>query len=374
MKEILSNATKKQKFIAAGIAVVVIAGCGVLYRNVMHKPQPANYVPVVRTLTIGEIAASEQNIYPGEIKGRYESKLAFQVTGKINARLVNIGDRVHAGQVLLTLDPKDVSQSVESSNAQLASAIANQKLAADNAARYNKLYASGAVSEALRDQYNTQLEAANASLRQAQASANVSSNQLGYTTLTSDTDGIVSAISGEAGQVAAAGTPVVTVVRSGEREVEINVPENMQLEVGQAAAIAFWALPDVSVNGTVREIAPMADSITRTYKVRISVPDLPQEAKLGMTAKASFMPASAQSEINEIVIPATALYQINKKTQVWLVRNGAAVLQDVTVSGYNGNNVRITNSLKKGDILITAGISKLVEKQKVRLAEGGDAE
>ena len=374
MKEIFTNATKQQKIIAA-IAVVLLAGGGMLYRNLTAKPQTANYVPVVRTLTVGEAAAYEQNVYPGEIKGRYESKLAFQVTGKINARLVNVGDRVQAGQTLMTLDPKDVSQSVESANAGLASAIANQKLAADNAARYNKLYASGAVSEAVRDQYNTQLEAANATLRQARANANVSDNQLGYTMLTSDVDGIVSAINGETGQVAAAGTPVVTVVRNGEREVEINVPENIQLTVGQTATISFWALPDVTAEGTIREIAPMADSITRTYKVRISVPNLPPAAKLGMTAKAAFAPTAKQNNTNsnEFTIPATALYQINNKPQVWLVRDGVAVLQDVTVAGYSSNNVRIASGLNKGDVLITAGLSKLVEKQKVRLAEGGDA-
>ncbi len=375
MKEIFTDATKQQKIIAAAIAVVLLAGGGMLYRNLTAEPQTANYVPVVRTLTVGEAAASEQNVYPGEIKGRYESKLAFQVTGKINTRLVNVGDRVQAGQTLMTLDPKDVSQSVESANAGLASAIANQKLAADNAARYNKLYASGAVSEAVRDQYNTQLEAANATLRQARANANVSDNQLGYTMLTSDVDGIVSAINGETGQVAAAGTPVVTVVRNGEREVEINVPENIQLTVGQTATISFWALPDVTAEGTIREIAPMADSITRTYKVRISVPNLPPAAKLGMTAKAAFAPTAKQNNTNsnEFTIPATALYQINNKPQVWLVRDGVAVLQDVTVAGYSGNNVRIASGLNKGDVLITAGLSKLVEKQKVRLAEGGDA-
>ena len=270
----------------------------------------------------------------------------------------------------MTIDPKDVNQSVEAANAQLASAVANQKLAADNAARFNKLYAGGAVSEATRDQYNTQLEAANAALRQAQANANASGNQLSYTQLTSDADGVVAAITGEAGQVTAAGTPMVTIVRGGEREIQINVPENVKLSVGQQAEISFWALPDITAKGTVREIAPIADSITRTYKVRVAVPQLPAAAKLGMTAKVSFKDAAAAAD--ELVIPATALYQVNGKTQVWLVRNNCAVLQDVKVAGYVGNNVRLAGGLNKGDILITAGLSKLVDNQQVRLTKGGD--
>ena len=187
-----------KKKLVAGAAVVVLAAAGwQLYSSIMHKPQEANYIPIVRTMTIGESIADSSTVYPGEVRGRYESQLAFQTAGRIASRLVNVGDRVHAGQILMTIDPKDVNQSVEAANAQLASAIANQKLAADNAARFNKLYAGGAVSEATRDQYNTQLEAANAALRQAQANANASGNQLSYTQLTSDADGVVAADTGE---------------------------------------------------------------------------------------------------------------------------------------------------------------------------------
>lgn len=155
-----------KKKLVAGAAVVVPAAAGwQLYSSIMHKPQEANYIPIVRTMTIGESIADSSTVYPGEVRGRYESQLAFQTAGRIASRLVNVGDRVHAGQILMTIDPKDVNQSVEAANAQLASAIANQKLAADNAARFNKLYAGGAVSEATRDQYNTQLDAANVALR-----------------------------------------------------------------------------------------------------------------------------------------------------------------------------------------------------------------
>lgn len=272
----------------------------------------------------------------------------------------------------MSLDPKDVNQNVEAADAQLSSAIANQKLAADNADRYNALYAQGAVSEATRDQYNTQLDAANASLRQAQAQVNSSNNQLSYTQLVSDADGVVAAINGEVGQVAGAGNPMVTVVRSGEREVQINVPENAQLSIGQKAVVSFWALPNINVDGSIREIAPMADPVTRTYKVCVSVPDIPAEAKLGMTAKVSFAdkedtPKSAAG----FTIPAAALYQVNNKPQVWVVRNNHAQLVDITINGYVGNNVNVSG-LAKGDVIITAGLSKLTPDQEVRLAEGGE--
>lgn len=197
MQDFLTNPKNKQRILYGVLALVIGIGGYTIYDRIAHKVTTEKVIPLVRTVTVGETADNAASFYPGEVRGRYESQLAFQVTGKISARLVNVGDRVQAGQILLTLDPKDISQNVEAASAQLASAKANQKLAADNAARYNALYAQGAVSEAIRDQYNTQLEAANASLRQAQAQSNISGNQLGYTQLISDADGVVAAISGE---------------------------------------------------------------------------------------------------------------------------------------------------------------------------------
>lgn len=124
--EKLPNLPDKKKLVA-GAAVVVLAAAGwQLYSSITHKPQEANYIPIVRTMTIGESIVDSSAVYPGEVRGRYESQLAFQTAGRIASRLVNVGDRVHAGQILMTIDPKDVNQSVEAANAQLASAIANQ--------------------------------------------------------------------------------------------------------------------------------------------------------------------------------------------------------------------------------------------------------
>ena len=386
MKELMQNPLYQKRLALAAVLLAVGLGSYALYNNIAHKPQTAKLVPIVRTYTVGTAAATAAATYPGEVRGRYESQLAFQVAGKINARMVNVGDSVRAGQVLLALDPKDVNQSVEATAAQLASARASYKLAADNAARYSSLYAQGAVSEAARDQYQTQLEAASAALRQAQAQANVSSNQLGYTQLVSDTDGVVTALNAEVGQVVAAGTPIATVVRSGEREVHISVPEGASLSVGQKAQISFWALPGVEAAGFVREIASMADPVTRTYKVCVAVPDLPAAAKLGMTAKVSLAPeqraavsgaAKGDATATEptspaFTIPAQALYQVNGKTQVWVVRDNKAQLVEVKVNGYSGNEVLIEQGLSRGDKIITAGLAKLTPNQEVRLEEGGD--
>lgn len=372
LHNILTDPRKKK--LAAALAFTVIAAAGWYgYNNSGTDTVPEKNIPLVRILTVGTSSSASDSSYPGEVRGRYESNLAFQVTGKINARYVNIGDPVRAGQVLMTIDPKDVLQAVENSNAQLASASANQKLAADNAARYATLYSSGAVSKAVLDQYDTQLEAANAALRQAQAQAqaNTSSNQLEYTNLRSDADGVVANITGEIGQISAAGSPLVTVIRNGEREIQIVVPENklFTVSLGAKAMVTFWALENTQAEGRVREISPVADPVTRTYKVRVAVADLPPEAKLGMTAKVILAGDTAET----IKLPIGAIYQVTNQPQVWIVdNNNKARLINVTLGEYRGNEVTVTSGLKKGDRIITAGINKLTENQEVRILESGE--
>lgn len=367
---------KYKKQLTYGVGALVLCGaCYQMYNVIANKPVTEKVIPIVRTVTVGTNDSANSSVYPGAVHGRYESNLAFQVGGKINARLVNLGDKVKAGQVLMTLDPKDVSQNVEATNAALAAAISNQRLAQANAERYRQLYAQGAASKLALDNYNTQLDAANATLRQAQAQANAAGNQMDYTQLKSDADGVVAALTGEVGMVTGAGAVMATVVRDNEQEIRINVPESAlgKLKIGQEATVSFWALEGTTVKGHIRDIGSMADATTKTYRVNVALDAMPAAVKLGMTAKVSFIEGTANASL---IIPASAIYKTDNKTQVWLVKDNCAILQPVTVAQYKGNDVEISSGLNNGDVVVTAGISKLIPQQEVRLmdkaAQGGE--
>ncbi|MEE3455235.1 MAG: efflux RND transporter periplasmic adaptor subunit, partial [Succiniclasticum sp.] len=358
----------KKHFILLGIAVIAFVGWRVV--SVLKPPATEKRtVPVVRTMTVGETVADGTATYPGEVRGKYESNLAFQTGGKIVSRSVNLGDTVRAGQVLMELDPKDVRQSYDADQAAYQAALSNYNLAKENYARYSKLYEQNAVSAMARDQYKTQLDAADATLKSARAKWNASRNQMEYTQLVSDHDGTVAAISGEIGQVVGAGTPVVTIVRDGSREIQIYVPENRlgQIRPNQPAKITFWALNDSMASGHISEIAPMADSVTRTYKVKVAVDTMPEAVKLGMTAKVTLQNGTE----NVIEIPSGAVYQTGEQPQVWVIRNKKATLVNVKTAGYEGSNVIIAGGLAIGDVVVTGGVNKLAEGQEVRL-EGSD--
>ncbi|WP_028971730.1 efflux RND transporter periplasmic adaptor subunit [Sporomusa ovata] len=353
------------------LAALTLCIAGIFFWKTQSPPAvTVETIPLVRTAVVGAAGELKSYTYAGEVRGRYESQLAFQVAGKIIKRNVQLGSVVNAGDVLLEIDPKDLKQTVNSSSAQVRSAESQLKLTESNLQRYRQLYSQNAISQAQLDQYENAYEVAQAAVQQAAAQYGQSSNQLDYCQLCADTAGVISGINAEAGQVVSAGQTIVTIVQNGEREVEISVPENRikELRTASQLTISFWALPDLKANGKVREIAPMAASTTRTYQVRISILNPPPEIKLGMTAAVSLTSAGEQN-VNLTSIPLAAIYQTNDLPGVWVVTDHTAHLRPVQIGGLSNNQVQVTGLLP-GEIIITAGVHKLREGQKVRLSAG----
>lgn len=365
------NQRKKQYYILAAIAVILCLAIIVSWKESHRIKQAANpNIPLVRTATAGIATDSRSYAYPGEVCGRYESQLSFQVGGKIVKRNVEVGSVVQTGDILMRLDPQDITQTVNSNSAQVAAAQAQLKLAESNLNRYRQLYTQAAISRAQLDQYQSTYEVALATVRQTQAQYAQSSNQLDYAFLLADQPGVIAAISAETGQVISAGQTVVTIVRDGEREVEISVPENRVEELRQAAKfeVRFWALPQVTLEGRIREISPVASTTARTYRVRLTLLNPPPEVKLGMTS--TVQATIPGNQTSTVTIPASALYQIRNDPGVWVVSNHTANLRPVTIGTLTNDTVEVLSGLTPGEIIITAGMHKLQEGQPVTTADG----
>ena len=363
--------TISKKNLSYVLAAAALCFAGILFWKAHSQPAAAvETIPMVRTAVVDAAGGLKSYTYAGEVRGRYESQLAFQVTGKIIKRNVQLGSVVNADDVLLEIDPKDLQQTVNSSSAQVHSAESQLKLTKSNLQRYRQLYAQSAISRAQLDQYENAYEMAQAAVQEASAQYGQSSNQLDYSLLYANKSGVISSISAEVGQVVSAGQTVLTIVQSGEREVEISVPENRIEELRKAAqfTVSFWALPDLKVNGKVREISPTAAPATRTYQVRISLLNPPPQIKLGMTAAVTLSSASDQNT-NLISIPLSAIYQTNDTPGVWVVTDHTAHLRPVQIDGLGNDQVQVTG-LRPGEIIVTAGVHKIREGQKVRLPDG----
>jgi multidrug efflux pump subunit AcrA (membrane-fusion protein) len=180
-------------------------------------------VPLVRTLTIKSDEGIQKSVYPGEVCGRYESRLAFQVNGKIIERSVDLGSVVKAGDLLMQLDPQEFQHNVETLGAQLSSAKSQLNLAAENLNRYQMLYESNAISKAELDNYQNAYNSADELVKQITTQYDQAMNDLNHTNLYADINGVVASIEAEVGQmvgpsVVTSPPQVLTIVQAGERE------------------------------------------------------------------------------------------------------------------------------------------------------------
>lgn len=369
----LQKLMKKKVYYALAAGIILIGLVGVGLKATSSLSTISENVPLVKTSVVQAGAANDSHTYSGEVRGRYESQLAFQVGGKIVKRNVDLGSVVHAGDVLMQIDAKDIQQTVNMGAAQVAAAESQLNLAASNLKRYRQLYEEGLTSRASYEQYQSDYDSAAATVQQAEAHYAQGANQLDYSALYADSNGVVTEIAADAGQVVGAGQRVITVVKSGEQEVEINVPENRVEDMRKASQlkVTFWALPGVTLDGNIREIAPIADKVTRTYKVRVTLINPPPELKLGMTASVSGAGlAATQAAMN---IPLAAVYQTTDTPSVWVVAGDTVHLRPVKLGAYGNDQVEVLEGLSQGDVIVVAGVHKLREDQQVR-AIGGEGQ
>jgi RND family efflux transporter MFP subunit len=351
---------------AARIAIVVAAVFAVAACSKPPAPPPAPRAVIAQV--VGVHPGDGANVYSGEVRARYENDLAFRVGGKVVARFVDVGAAVRKGQPLARLDPQDAQLGVEGARSALAAAEADHALARAEVERYRDLYAKKFVSQAVLDARETAFNTTKARLEQARAQLATAQNQSGYTTLAAEADGVITAVNVEAGQVVAPGQTVMRFARPAEKEVVISVPESRlgELRDAQPIQVAVLAAPDRPYAGRIREVAPTADAATRTFAVRISLVTPDDAVKLGMTANVALGQATGRGAIS---VPLTALAQVGDGPAVWVVdpETSKINLRPVTVGAFREDGATIASGLKPGEVVVTAGVHKLVAGETVRV-------
>ncbi len=350
----------------AALTALATPLCAAILLSACSKPEPkAEDVRPVRAIVLAAADKLVTAEFPGEVRARYESQLGFRVGGKIVERAVEVGSTVRRGQVLMRLDPQDLALAETQTRAALRAAETRRDLAQADYQRHQDLRGKNFVSQAVLDAKQAALKAAQAEVDAARAAQQGQANQAAYASLRADTDGVVTAVLAEAGQVVAAGTPVVRLARTDEKEVVIGVPEGQvaQLDQVDQVTVRLWAAPEEAIPGTIREVAPAADPATRTYPVKVAIP-AGADARLGMSATVQLAGADGGTALR---VPLTALLQHKGASAVWVVENGAVRLVPVQVAGQSGNDVLLGGGVKAGQTVVTAGVNLLKPGQKVRI-------
>lgn len=348
------------------VPIVSLCAAAALLSACSRPAEKSEDIRPVRVLVLNSTNAAIKAEFPGEVRARVESRLGFRVGGKIVARKVDVGAMVKRGQVLMQLDPQDLQLAQAQALAGLRAAETNRDLARAELKRYQELRDKNFVSQAVLDTKESAFKAAQASVDSSMAAYRGQSNQAGYAALVADIDGVVTAVDAEVGQVVVPGTPVVRVAKAGEKEIVIGIPEDKVETLRRVSdvQVRLWASPQDAVPGKIREISPAADPATRTYTVKVAIPDSASQARLGMTAVVQF---ASQTAAPQIKVPLTALFYEKSASSVWVVENGAVRLVPVAIEGAEGNDLLLKGGVKAGQTVVTAGVNLLKPGQKVKI-------
>lgn len=336
--------------------------------EVAQPPQPAPPRPVL-TVTVKTLKNDDLGRFAGSIQARYESVLGFRTNGRIASRLFDVGDFVGKGALLATLDPTDQQNQLRASQGDLASAEAQLIDAQANARRQEELFARSVTAQARLDDARTRLKTSQASFDQAKAAVQQARDQLSYTRLVTDFDGVITTWHAEAGQVVSAGQAVVTLARPEVREAVFDLPTEVAESLPADARFLVSAQldPQARTTGSIRELGPQADASTRTRRVRLSLAQTPEAFRLGSTIQVQLSSAGSVRS----VLPASVLLERDGKTQVWVVdgKQSSVALREVQVLSRDERQVVIGQGLADGDRVVRAGVNSLKPGQKIKLDE-----
>lgn len=347
------------RWMAGAALVAVLAACG------GDGSTPAAARPVL--VAQPEPAPGAARSFPGEVRAREESPLAFRVGGELVRRDVDVGERVVRGQLLAVLDPADFEAQARAARARLSAAEAQLTRAAADRRRHAALADEQLVSRSALDAQEAAWRAAEGEVRAARAQLEVARNQAGYAELRAPADGVIASRQAEAGQVVAAGQPVFTLAGDDGREVLIALPESALggFSVGQAAEVELWSAPGRRLRGRFREISPAADPAARTYAARVAIEEGADRVALGQSARVHVAPADAALSVPLAAVQAGA----DGQPSVWVFEDGRVRAVRVETGDFGAERVPVTAGLEPDDWVVVAGGHLLRDGQDVRAVD-----
>ena len=351
-------------FALLALVSLVLAGCD--SGQAKEEAQPER--PVL-TIKVQYEPQTPDRSFVGTIRPRIENDVGFRVSGKVAKRVVEVGQLVEPGQPLALLDEADLKLQAEQAEAELRAATGVLAQADASERRAIELRTKGWTTDVQMDQARAVAAEARGRVTRGERQVELTRNNLSYATLTADARGVVTATSAEPGQVVASGQGVVRIARIAEKEVVVAVPETLVARAqGGEARVALWSDPNKTYTAKLRELAPAADAATRTYLAKFSIPDAPEEVKLGMTATLTLSDAATTRVAR---VPLSAIYNQGNGPALFVTdKAGFVELKPVTVKAYETRDALVSSGVEEGESVVTLGVHKLDPGQKVRVVSG----
>ena len=343
------------------VALVVLSGCSQEAETAAPQPRP------VRTVTVEQRATGATVTLTGRIEAEDEVALAFRISGRMLENDRKLGDRIEAGQVVARLEAQNERNALRAAQANLVASQSQLTQARNHFERQDTLLKQGWTTRANHDQATQALQTAESQVDAAEAQVKTAYDQVSFTELKADAPGVVTLVGPGAGEVVQAGQMILRVARRDGRDAIFDVPAQVIRTAPSDPRVTVNLADDprVSTTGRVREIAPQADPVTRTFAVKVGLNDPPPVMRLGATVTGRMQGDS----VPVIEIPATALTKANSQPAVWIVdpANRTVSIRNVDVLRYDPARVAVSGGLTTGDVVVTAGVQALHPGQKVRL-------
>ena len=340
------------------IRLSLLAAAGIALAGCSEKAEVPPAVRPVLSMIVKPVTVADDAVV-GTVQPKVKTDFSFRVLGRLIARTVYVGDTVTQDQVIAAIDPAQLELAVRVAAADASNSQAQFANAAGAETRQRALLNVDATSKASFETVEQTRASAEASVIRANANLAKAREQLSYAQIKADFGGVVTAVGAEVGQIVSPGQSVVTIARPDIREAVIDVADDVanSLSPGMRFVVSLQLDPALKAEGKVREIAPQADSATRSRRVRITLDNPPETFRLGTTVIAAGVSGRGET----ILLPRSAILERDGKAKVWLVdpQTSAVSQRDVAIAPDDSGRIRIVSGLSAGQRIVTAGVNSL---------------
>ncbi|MBF0486759.1 MAG: efflux RND transporter periplasmic adaptor subunit [Nitrospirae bacterium] len=349
---------------------LVVYGCGDKIKpGTKEIARPA--ITGVKTAKITKNTVNDVYEISGTVKAENIAVLSSKVMGGIKSIAVKEGDRVKAGQTLLSIEAGEFANKSAQASAGVVEAQAALNMAEENKLltdttyeRFKNLYEEKAISKQEFNEIDSKRKIADLSYKQAEAAQRRARSALseanvfqGYTTITAPFNGIVGKKMVDAGAMAAPGVPLITVEDTSSYNVIINVDEGIVADIKKGTQVDISLdTPALKTKGTITEVSQYIDPAARTFSVKIAIAeDVPKSGlKSGLYAVASIKGSPRQT----LNVPETAVVEKGQLRGVYVVdENGVATYRLITTGRKfpATGTMEVLSGVTDGEVIITGG-------------------
>ena len=320
---------------------------------------------LVNVISIKEAKKQEQG-FTGIVVAKVQSNLGFRVSGKIVERLVNKGEEVKAGQVLMKIDNNDLSLLINEKENAVKAAEANYILALADEQRYKKLLELKAIPLQQYEQKKALADTTKAQFSASQAQLKIAKNEKNYSLLLADVDGTVVDVLAEQGSVVGVGQTVIQLAHKGAREASVDLPETIHPEINSKAQAKLFS-KDECISVQLRQLSNAADSQTRTFEARYILSGEVANAPLGSTITVYL---DEKNDNDKIEILLSAITNEGNGTGVWIYNSDSSTIsfRKIEIDSLTVETALIKSGLSSEDKIVSLGAHFLHEGQKVRVS------